>query len=88
MKQPRRLTITNAQSISDWQIIMLKRQKSYAVSALGELKGKVIINFFTKQISLIVIIDLIYKMKINYFIFKSLNSYLIGRKRCFNYGKI
>jgi hypothetical protein len=49
VKQPRRLTITNAQSISDWQIIMLKRQKSYAVSALGELKGKVIINFFTNK---------------------------------------
>lgn len=41
MKQPRRLTITNTQSITDWQIVMLKRQKSYAVAALGESKGKV-----------------------------------------------
>ena len=40
-----RLTITNTQSISDSEIIMLKRQKSYAVAALGEFKGKVNIIF-------------------------------------------
>lgn len=41
VKQPRRLTLTNTQNITDWEITLLKRQKSYAVAALGELKGKV-----------------------------------------------
>lgn len=35
------MTLNNSQNISDWEITLLKRQKSYAVSALGELKGKV-----------------------------------------------
>lgn len=36
------MTLGNTQNISDWEITLLKRQKSYAISALGELKGKVI----------------------------------------------
>ncbi|CAF0745097.1 unnamed protein product [Brachionus calyciflorus] len=40
IKQSRRLTLGNTQNISDWEITLLKRQKSYAVAALGELKGK------------------------------------------------
>lgn len=36
------MTLGNSQNISDWEITLLKRQKSYAISALGELKGKVL----------------------------------------------
>ena len=35
------MTLTNTNDITDWEITMLKRQKSYAVAALGDLKGKV-----------------------------------------------
>ena len=41
VKQARRLTLNNAENISDLEIMMLKRQKSYAIAALGEMKGKV-----------------------------------------------
>jgi hypothetical protein len=41
VKQPRRMTLTNTNDITDWEITLLKRQKSYAVAALGDLKGKV-----------------------------------------------
>lgn len=41
VKTARRLTLNNTQNISDWEIVLLKRQKSYAIAALGELKGKV-----------------------------------------------
>ena len=57
MKIISRLTITNTQSISDWEIIMLKRQKSYAVAALGELKGKVNINSKLKMKNLLVFLN-------------------------------
>jgi hypothetical protein len=35
------MTLTNTNDITDWEITLLKRQKSYAVAALGDLKGKV-----------------------------------------------
>lgn len=41
VKQPRRLTLNNAENISDWEVTLLKRQKSYAAAAIGDLKGKV-----------------------------------------------
>ena len=41
MKQPRRLTLNNLEQITDTEITLLKRQKSYAIAAFGQLKGKV-----------------------------------------------
>ncbi len=42
------MTLSNSQGITDWEIVMLKRQKSYAVSAMTDSKEKVILinNFF------------------------------------------
>lgn len=41
VKQPRRMTIGNTQDITDWDITILKRAKSYALAALGDNRGKV-----------------------------------------------
>jgi hypothetical protein len=41
VKQPRRLTLNNAECITDWEVTLLKRQKRYAAAAVGDLKGKV-----------------------------------------------
>jgi hypothetical protein len=42
VKQARRMTLTNTNNITDWEIVLLKKQKSYAVAALGDIKGKVL----------------------------------------------
>ena len=41
VKQPRRLTIANTQGITDWEVMILKRAKSYALAAIGDMRGKV-----------------------------------------------